>query len=58
VGEVTSGTFSPLRQTGIGLAYLWPADVVELGATVEVDIRGRRGRASVIRPPFVERSPR
>jgi aminomethyltransferase len=58
VGEVTSGTFSPLLGTGIGLAYLWPADVVQLGATVEVDIRGRRGEAEVIRPPFVDRSPR
>ncbi len=58
VGEVTSGTFSPLLQTGIGLAYLWPADAVELGATVEVDIRGRRGQAQVVRPPFVDRSPR
>ena len=58
VGEVTSGTFSPLRQTGIGLAYLWPADAVDLGATVEVDIRGRRGKATVMRPPFVDRNPR
>ena len=58
IGEVTSGTFSPLLQTGIGLAYLRPADVVSVGDTVEVDIRGRRGRADVVRPPFVERSPR
>ena len=27
IGEVTSGTFSPLLGTGIALAYLWPADV-------------------------------
>jgi len=58
VGEVTSGTFSPLLQRGIALAYLWPGDVVELGADVEVDVRGRRGSATVVRPPFVERSPR
>jgi aminomethyltransferase len=58
VGEVTSGTFSPEIGTGIALAYVWPADVVELGQDVEVDIRGRRGTATVIRPPFVERSPR
>jgi hypothetical protein len=25
---------------------------------VEVDIRGRRGEATVVRPPFVDRSPR
>jgi aminomethyltransferase len=58
VGEVTSGTFSPLLGTGIALAYVWPGDVVELGQEVEVDIRGRRGAASVVKPPFVERSPR
>ena len=58
VGEVTSGTFSPTLGTGIALAYLWPSDVVELGQEVEVDIRGRRGTATVVQPPFVERSPR
>jgi aminomethyltransferase len=58
VGEVTSGTFSPWLQRGIALAYLWPGDVVELGSEVEVDVRGRRGSATVVRPPFVDRSPR
>lgn len=58
VGEVTSGTYSPLAKTGIGLAYLWPVDVAGVGDIVEVDIRGRRGQADVIRPPFVDRSPR
>jgi aminomethyltransferase len=58
IGEVTSGTYSPLLETGIGLAYLWPADVADLGDQVEVDIRGRRGTATVVRPPFVDRSPR
>jgi aminomethyltransferase len=58
IGEVTSGTFSPLLQTGIALAYLWPADVASIGDEVEVDIRGRRGVAEVVRLPFVDRSPR
>jgi aminomethyltransferase len=58
IGEVTSGTFSPLLETGIGLAYLWPAGSAGLGDEVEVDIRGRRGAATVVRPPFVDRSPR
>ena len=58
VGEVTSGTFSPGLGTGIALAYMWPADVVELGQEVEVDLRGRRGAATVVKPPFVDRSPR
>jgi aminomethyltransferase len=58
VGEVTSGTFSPVLGTGIALAYVWPGDVVELGQEVEVDIRGRRGAATLVQPPFVDRSPR
>jgi aminomethyltransferase len=58
IGEVTSGTFSPLLQRGIGLAYLEPADRNEPGAEVEVEIRGRRGRATVVHPPFVDRNPR
>ena len=58
VGEVTSGTFSPMLGTGIALGYLWPGDVVEPGQQVEVDIRGRRGVATVVKTPFVDRSPR
>jgi aminomethyltransferase len=58
IGEVTSGTFSPLLGTGVALAYLWPADAAEPGDQVEVDIRGRRGAATVVRTPFVDRSPR
>ena len=58
IGEVTSGTFSPVLQKGIGLAYLWPADAADVGAEVQVDIRGRRGTATVVKTPFVDRSPR
>jgi glycine cleavage system T protein (aminomethyltransferase) len=58
IGEVTSGTYSPLLETGIGLAYLWPEDIAKIDDEVEVDIRGRRGPATVVRPPFVDRSPR
>ncbi len=57
-GEVTSGTFSPALQRGIALAYLSPADAFGSGTAVEIDIRGRRGRARVVKPPFVKRSPR
>jgi aminomethyltransferase len=58
VGEVTSGTFSPTLGVGIGLAYLSPAERFEPGASVEVDIRGRRAPARVVETPFVDRSPR
>jgi aminomethyltransferase len=56
IGEVTSGTFSPTLRTGIGLALL-DAAVVE-GAEVSVDVRGRASAMTVVRPPFVESSPR
>jgi aminomethyltransferase len=58
IGEVTSGTFSPLLGVGIALAYLSPGDGFEPDAEVEIDIRGRRALARVVPTPFVERSPR
>ncbi|RZS89582.1 aminomethyltransferase [Motilibacter rhizosphaerae] len=51
VGEVTSGTFSPTRRVGIGLALL-PPDV-EPGTELELDVRGRTSRVRVVAPPFV-----
>ncbi|MQY25636.1 glycine cleavage system aminomethyltransferase GcvT [Nocardia aurantia] len=53
VGETTSGTFSPSLEVGIALALLDTAAGLEPGAEVEVDVRGRRLRAEVVRPPFV-----
>jgi aminomethyltransferase len=53
VGEVTSGTFSPTRRLGIGLALLDTAAGLGPGAEVEVDVRGRRSRMRVVKPPFV-----
>jgi aminomethyltransferase len=58
VGETTSGTFSPTLRRGIAMAYLEPADRFEPGDPVHVDVRGRRGSAAVVKPPFVEASPR
>jgi aminomethyltransferase len=52
VGAVTSGTFSPTRRTGVGLALI--AAQVTDGAEVSVDVRGRREVFTVTRPPFVE----
>ena len=51
VGEVTSGTFSPTRRLGIGLALL--DRTVAEGDEVTVDVRGRTSTMRVVRPPFV-----
>jgi aminomethyltransferase len=58
VGETTSGTFSPTLQRGIAMAYLSPADGFEPGDRVAIDVRGRRGEATVVKPPFVESNPK
>lgn len=51
VGEVTSGTYSPTKQVGIGLALL--AHPFGEGDVVSVDIRGRGASMAVVKPPFV-----
>jgi aminomethyltransferase len=56
VGECTSGTISPMLKVGIALAYVDGG--AEPGEELEVDIRGKRGSAQVVDPPFVERSPK
>lgn len=50
VGTITSGTLSPTLGKGIALAYLRG---VKKGASVQVEVRGRRQEAQVVRPPFV-----
>jgi glycine cleavage system T protein (aminomethyltransferase) len=54
VGEVTSGTFSPSRRVGIGLALISADAGVEDGDELQLDVRGRRSAVRVVRPPFVE----
>jgi aminomethyltransferase len=58
VGEVTSGTFSPTRKVGIGLALLDTSAGLAEGDAVEVDVRGRRSAMEVVKPPFVTPSVR
>jgi aminomethyltransferase len=58
VGETTSGTFSPTLRVGIALAYLSPPERFSPGDRVEIDVRGKRGEAEVVKPPFVDSSPK
>jgi aminomethyltransferase len=50
-GVVTSGTFSPSLEVGIGMAYL-PAASATVGTEFEIDVRGKRRRARVERRPL------
>ena len=56
VGETTSGTFSPTLKAGIAMAYL--AERLGPGDRVTVEVRRRRGEAEVVKPPFVDSSPK
>jgi aminomethyltransferase len=58
VGETTSGTFSPTRKVGIALALVDTSAGLADGDLVEVDIRGRRSEARLVKPPFVQTSVR
>src|SRR3954466_8785909 len=50
-GEVRSGTMSPTLGIPIGTEYL-PVELAKEGSTFEVEIRGKRVQASVVKPPF------
>jgi aminomethyltransferase len=54
IGEVTSGTFSPTKKVGIGLALIDTAAGVGEGDEVAIDVRGRTSSVKIVKPPFVE----
>jgi aminomethyltransferase len=52
IGEVTSGTISPVLNMGIGLGYVEIA-YSAVGTTLFVEVRGKRFAADVVKLPFV-----
>ena len=54
VGEITSGAFSPTLEKPIALAYVAP-EFTKAGTHLEVEIRGRRETAVVVKLPFYRR---
>lgn len=54
VGTVTSGSFAPTLQKGLGMAYVDRALTAE-GTALEIDVRGRRLPAVVVALPFYRR---
>jgi aminomethyltransferase len=54
IGKVTSGTISPMLNTGIGLGYVTTA-YANPGAEIFIDVRGKSLKASVQKLPFIEK---
>jgi aminomethyltransferase len=55
IGEVTTGTQSPTLKKNVGLALI-KAEYANLGEEVEVEIRGKRLKAKVVKTPFYKRA--
>ena len=51
IGIVTSGTMSPTRKIGIGMGYVKP-EHGKAGTEICIDMRGRKLKAVVVKPPF------
>ena len=51
IGQVTSGTMSPMRKIGIGMGYV-KTEYSKPGTEIYLDNRGRKLKAQVVKPPF------
>ena len=54
-GLVTSGTFAPTLQKSLAMALVDPASAT-IGTALEVDVRGQREPARVVKLPFYRRA--
>jgi aminomethyltransferase len=54
VGRVTSGSPAPFLKKNIGMAYVQPV-LSEVGAEIEIGIRGNRAAAKIVPLPFYKR---
>jgi len=53
VGEVTSGSLSPILNTGIAMGYV-KKETAEEGTELNIQVRDRMEKARVVRPPFYD----
>ncbi len=51
IGEITSGTQSPSLNMGIGMGYV-PTEFAKLDTHIEIEIRGQRYPATVVKKPI------
>ncbi len=54
ISELTSGVFSPSLKEGIAMAYL-PVEYAKIGTPVDIDVRGRKFSAEVVKKPFYKK---
>jgi aminomethyltransferase len=57
IGYVTSGTSSPSLKIGIGLGYV-KKEFSEIGQEIEIDIRGEKAKATIVKTPFYKQGTR
>jgi aminomethyltransferase len=55
IGELTSGALGPTLQKGVGMGYV-PLEFATPGQALEIDLRGTREKASVVKLPFYKRA--
>ena len=56
IGEVTTGTQSPTLKRNLALALI-EAEFAPIGTPVEVEIRGKKLKAEVVKAPFYKNTP-
>lgn len=54
IGKITSGTMSPSIGKGIGLGLV-KSSYAHIGTNIEIDIRGKKKSATIIKSPFYKR---
>lgn len=54
LAELTSGVLSPTLKYGVAMAYL-PVESAKIGTALEIDVRGRRYPAEVVKKPFYKK---
>ena len=54
VGQVVSGTQSPSLKVGIGMGYV-PPEFAMPGTVIEIEIRGKRSAAIVVKKPIYKK---
>lgn len=52
IGSVTSGMFSPVLKSGVGMGYV-ETGYDEKGTQIEIELRGKTGQATIVKMPFV-----